>query len=80
MMQIGVDDLVLLFVSMIYKMALITYMKQYKHQEKKSMIFNFKYIKGHYDSTLPESIAELQNQVIENVKNFLKPRRQNQIR
>ena len=44
------------------------------------MIFNFKYIKGHYDSTLPESIAELQNQVIENVKNFLIPRRQNQIR
>ena len=34
------------------------------------MIFNFEYIKEHYDSTYPESIAELQNQVIENVKTF----------
>ena len=34
------------------------------------MIFNFEYIKEHYDSTYPESIAELQNHVIENVKTF----------
>ena len=31
---------------------------------------NFEYIKGHYDSTYPESIAELQNRGIENVKTF----------
>ena len=39
-------------------------------KKTKSMIFNFEYIKEHYDSTYPESIAELQNQVIENVKTF----------
>ena len=38
---------------------------------------NFEYIKEHYDSNYPESIAEVQNKVIENVKTF---RRLNQIR
>ena len=32
------------------------------------MIFNFEYIKEHFDSKYPESIAKLQSHVIENVK------------
>ena len=39
-------------------------------KKTKSMIFNFEYIKEHYQSTYPESIAELQNMTIENVKTF----------
>ena len=34
------------------------------------MIFNFEYIKDNYNSTYPNSIADLQNLSIENVKTF----------
>ena len=34
------------------------------------MIFNFKYVERNYNSTYPESIVTLEDQPIENVKQF----------
>ena len=57
-------------------MALISY-TEYSQNELIIFFCNFEYIKENYDSNYPESIAEVQNKVIENVKTF---RRLNQIR